>query len=101
MKLYQVEFSDVAESELIESIIWGIEVWGEEATFRWARKFRDKARKQLSRFPFGQPLAPESEFSEGEIRQLIIGRYRILYDVSGLIVNILHIRGSFAGQNKE
>ena len=64
MKDYDVEFSDVAEAELIESIIWGIGVFGEEATFRWARQFRDKTRQQLSRFPLGQPVAPESEVND-------------------------------------
>jgi hypothetical protein len=33
MKLYRVEFSHSAESELIASITWGIEYWGEESHF--------------------------------------------------------------------
>src|SRR5437016_6409252 len=97
MNRYDVEFSDIAETELIESIIWGIEVWGEEATFRWVRDFRNKARQQLSRFPLGQALAPESGLDEGEVRQLILGRYRVLFEVIGKTVNILHIRGPFSG----
>ncbi len=99
MNRYDVEFSDVAESELIESIIWGIGCWGEEATFRWAREFRDKAQSQLSRFPLAQPISPESEFDEGEVRHLIIGRYRILFEVAEKTVYILHIKGPFSGQS--
>lgn len=97
MNRYDVEFSDIAESELIESIIWGIGCWGEQPTFRWARDFREKARTQLARFPLAQPLAPESEFDEGEIRHLILGRYRVLFEVIEKTVNILHIRGPFSG----
>ncbi len=98
MKTYDVEFSNTAENELIESVIWAIGVWGEESTFRWARSFREAARRQLSTFPFGLPLAPESEFDDAEIRQLLIGRYRVLFEVNDDLVTILHIRGSFSGQ---
>ena len=98
MRHYEVEFSDAAESELIESIAWGIEVWGAEATFRWARQFREKTRRLLSQFPAGQPLAPENDFYTDEIHQLILGRYRVLFAISGTVVNILHIRGPFSGK---
>ena len=99
MIYYDVEFSDIAESELIDSIIWRIGVWGEESTFRWARDFRDKTRTQLSKFPQGQPLAPESEIDEGEIRHLVLGRYRVLFEITGKMVNILHITGSFSDKD--
>lgn len=98
MNRYDVEFSDVAESELIESIIWGLGFWGEEATFRWAREFRDKVENQLSRFPSAQPLCPESVFDDYEVRNLIIGRYRVLFEVNGKTVNILHLKGPYSGQ---
>ena len=98
MKKYSVEFTDSAEAELFESIIWGIEVWGENATYRWARELRDKVNFLLTVSPLGNPLAPESEFSECEIRQLIVGRYRILFEIDGDVVNILHIRGAFIGK---
>ena len=101
MNRYNVEFSDIAEAELIESIIWGIGCWGEEAAFRWAREFRDKTRNQLARFPFAQPIAQESEFVDGEVRHLIIGRYRILFEVVDKTVNILHIKGPFSGTSHE
>ena len=98
MKDYHVEFSDSAEAELFESIIWGIEVWGERATYRWARELRDKVRMLLGSHPLGQPFAPESEFSEVDIRQLTVGRYRVLFEIDSEVVNILHIRGAFTGK---
>lgn len=95
MNRYNVEFTDIAETELIASITWGIEVWGAEATFRWARGFRDIVRQQLAAFPLGQPVAPESEYVDGEIRQLILGRYRVLFEIVEGTVLILHIRGPY------
>jgi plasmid stabilization system protein ParE len=96
MSRYNVEFSEIAESELVESILWGIDFWGEEAAFRWVREFKRKAQNQLARFPLAQPFAPESELVDGEVRQLIIGRYRILFEIVDKTVNILHIKGPFS-----
>jgi plasmid stabilization system protein ParE len=95
MKRYRVEFSDTAESELVDSIIWGITNWGERATFRWARELRNKVMTLLESSPLAHPIAPESKWASVEIRQLIVGRYRVLFEIRGKIVNILHIRGPF------
>lgn len=97
MKRYKVEFSDAAETELLESMIWGLAEWGEDATFEWARELRNKVISLLQSFPLSQPLAPESEVDGNEIRNLIIGRYRVLYNVDGKVVNVLHLRGPFTG----
>jgi hypothetical protein len=40
MRQYRVEFSEAAEAELFASIVWGIEKWGTEETFQWARDVR-------------------------------------------------------------
>jgi plasmid stabilization system protein ParE len=97
MKQYQVEFSDTAESELIESIIWGSAEWGSEETFQWARNLRKSVNDMLGSFPKSQPLAPESDEAGTEIRHMIIGRYRILFNIEGNVVNVLHVRGAFRG----
>ena len=95
MKRYRVEFSDTAESELVDSIIWGITFWGEERTFHWARELRTKVTTLLESTPLAHPAAPESQWATAEVRQLIVGRYRVLFEIRGKIVNILHIRGPF------
>ena len=47
--------------------------------------------------PKAFPLAPENdEFSE-EIRQMIVGRYRVLFTIKGREVHVLHVRGAFVG----
>ncbi len=97
MKRYKVEFSDAAETELLKSIIWGLAEWGDEATFEWAHGLRRKVISLLESFPLSQPLAPESEVDGNEIRNLIVGRYRVLYNIDGKVVNVLHLRGSFTG----
>ena len=95
MKPYRVEFSDTSETELVDSIIWGITFWGEERTFLWARELRKKVTTLLESAPLALPVAPESEWATVEVRQLIVGRYRVLFEIRGKIVNILHIRGPF------
>ncbi|PYT01539.1 MAG: hypothetical protein DMF63_01455 [Acidobacteria bacterium] len=95
MKRYRVEFSDTAESELVDSIIWGVTNWGKEPTFRWARNLRQKVTTLLAANPLAHPLAPESKWASVEVRQLIVGRYRVLFEIRGKTVNILHITGPF------
>jgi plasmid stabilization system protein ParE len=101
MKRYRVEFSDTAESELVDSIIWGITYWGEEHTFRWAREFRKKVETSLESTPLAYPVAPESKWAPVDVRRFIVGRYRVLFEIRGKIVNILHIRGSFTKNPQE
>jgi plasmid stabilization system protein ParE len=98
MKRYKVEFSEWAEAELRESIEWGISEWGADATYKWARELRTITIKLLGSFPESQPLAPESEVDNNEIRQLVVRRYRLLYNIEGEVVNILHLRGPFTGR---
>ncbi|MBI1839852.1 MAG: type II toxin-antitoxin system RelE/ParE family toxin [Verrucomicrobia bacterium] len=51
---------------------------------------------RLETFPERCPIAPESDSFDHDIRQLIYGKrqhaYRILFDVTGKKVRILHIR---------
>jgi hypothetical protein len=48
--------------------------------------------------PKAFPLAPEDdEFSE-KIRQMVVGRYRILFTIKGRKVHVLHVRGAFLGK---
>ena len=40
--------------------------------------------------------AEDDEFSE-EIRQMVVGRYRILFKIKGRKVHVLHVRGAYLG----
>jgi hypothetical protein len=47
--------------------------------------------------PKGFPVAPEDdEFSE-EIRQMVVGRYRVLFTIKGRKVHVLHVWGKHVG----
>jgi plasmid stabilization system protein ParE len=94
MKRYAIVFEESAQADLRRSYDWGYRVWGKKETQRWLRELRTAVTKQLSLIPKGRPLAPENnEFSE-EIRQMIVGRYRVLFTIKKGKVHVLHIRGA-------
>jgi len=96
MKRYVVIFEDSAQTDVRRSYDWGCRVWGRRKAQQWARQFRTAVLKQLAVVPKGFPLAPEDdEFSE-EIRQMVVGRYRLLFTIKEREVHVLHIRGAHA-----
>jgi len=97
MKRYFVIFEDSAQENVRESFEWGCRTWGKREARQWARQLRSAVFEQLSVVPKAFPLAPENdEFSE-DIRQLIVGRYRVLFTIKGREVHILHLRGAYVG----
>lgn len=95
MKRYAVVLELSAQADVRGSFDWGCRVWGKKEAKRWIRELRSAITKQLSLIPKGFPLAPENdEFSE-EIRQMIVGRYRVLFTIRKNRVHVLHVRGSY------
>ncbi|HBE83862.1 MAG TPA: type II toxin-antitoxin system RelE/ParE family toxin [Pyrinomonadaceae bacterium] len=101
MKRYRVVFTEESLRDIANSFEWGCQEWGEALARRWYATLRSHTRKTLMRFPLGQPLAPESDEAGREIRQLMFGRYRILYDIKEGIVRVLHVRGAFIGSDNQ
>ena len=94
MRRYVVVFEVSAQEDVRGSYDWGRRVWRKKGAQRWVRELRTAISKQLSLVPRGFPLAPEDdEFSE-EIRQMIVGRYRVLFTISKHTVHVLHVRGA-------
>jgi plasmid stabilization system protein ParE len=94
MKRYAVVFELSAQVDVRGSYDWGCRVWGKKEAQQWVRELRKRISKQLSLVPKGFPLAPEDdEFSE-EIRQMIVGRYRVLFTIRKQKVHVLHVRGA-------
>lgn len=92
MKRYAVVFEESVQEDVRESYDWGCRAWGKHEAQEWVRQLRKAVSQQLAIVPKGFPLAPEDdEFSDG-IRQMIIGRYRVLFTISGHKVHVLHIR---------
>ena len=95
MKKYKVILHSDAESDIESSFKWGRRVWGEENARLWVRKLWHAIRKQLTSMPLACPLAPESEQLGVSVRQLIVGRYRVLFTVRVKTVTILHVSGPY------
>jgi plasmid stabilization system protein ParE len=93
MKNFAVVFEESPQAEVRESYEWGCRVWGTYKAQVWLHQLRKAVKQQLTLVPKAFPLAPEDdEFSE-EIRQMIVGRYRVLFTIKGRKVHVLHIRG--------
>jgi plasmid stabilization system protein ParE len=96
MKRYSVVFEESAQAEVRKSYDWGYRFWGKKEAQRWVRELRAAVLSQLSILPKGFPVAPEDdEFSE-EIRQMIVGRYRVLFTIRKGQIHVLHIRGPYS-----
>ena len=98
MKRYEAVFSDRATADVIASLEWGEATWGDQEARKWYSGIRAKIRRILGAFPNSQPLALDSEEYDVEVRQLSIGRYRVLFNVTGSIVTILHVQGPYTGK---
>ena len=87
---YKVEFTDQAGVEANQAYEW----ISKESPFGAAAWFNGlvDAVETLEAFPERCPLAPESEDVQREIRQLLYGKYRVLYFVHADSVFILHVR---------
>lgn len=97
MKRYAVVFEESAQAHVPESYGSGCRTWGEYEAKQWVRQLRTAVSQQLSIVPKGFSLAAEDdEFSE-EIRQMVVGRYRVLFTIKGRKVHVLHVRGAYVG----
>ncbi len=90
MKSYRVEPTEKALADVGEAYFW-INEQSEGAALRWYEGLM-KALRSLEKNPLRCPLAPESAFFEEEIRQLIYGKYRILFTVEDETVFVLRVR---------
>jgi plasmid stabilization system protein ParE len=98
VKRYNVIIEDSAKLDVQDSYDWGCRVWGVEQTHKWVRELRGAIVKKLALAPLSFPVAPESDELGEEIRQMIVGRYRVLFCVRSRKVHVLHIRGAYIGR---
>lgn len=88
---YRVEFADHAKSDLFDIYAW-IASDSPMNAARWVATI-EAAIDGLDLNPARCPVAPEdAEIEEVEIRQLIVGRYRVLFLMTEKVVFVLHIR---------
>ena len=91
---YKLIIQPLALGELEEAYCWIAERSPENAA-RWFNRFLD-ALDTLNEHPQRCGLAPENDYVEQEIRQLLYGKrsgvYRALFTVREQEVRVLHIR---------
>jgi len=93
---YRIVVQPVAADDVRQLFLW-IAERSPEGAVRWYRQWL-KVIEFLQRNPLVYGLAPESDYIEAEIRQVLFrtrqGRtYRALFSIDGEIVRILHVRG--------
>jgi plasmid stabilization system protein ParE len=91
---HSVEITARALREIDEALEWLTER-SQPAASRWHERLME-AVGSLEESPERYPLAPESEWYPGELRQLLYGKrrgvYRILFEIRGETVYILRVR---------
>ena len=101
MKKYKVILHSDAETDISSAFEWGRHAWGEENARTWAQQLYRNLRERLSSTPLRCRIAPESEELGIAVRQLIDGRYRILFIVEEKTVTILHLKGAHVARSKD
>ena len=100
-KKYILTVHPDAEIDIDTSFQWGCRKWGRKNAVAWLRELRHAIVNRLTSTPFSGSIAPESDELGIPIRQLILGRYRVLYLVEKKAVTILHVRGSYNKVNDD
>ena len=87
---YQIELSRRAECDVEEAFLY-IRKRSPLNAVRWRQGLEAKLRV-LERMPESFACAPENQDSVIEVRQLLYGRYRILYTLRDSLVFVLTVR---------
>jgi plasmid stabilization system protein ParE len=95
MTKYRVYFTPDSSEQILSAYEWGVENWGRSSAQTWLRDLYTAIFRRLSAFPGSCAIAPESEEVGKTIRQLVFGRYRILYEVRDERVLVLRLTGPF------
>jgi plasmid stabilization system protein ParE len=95
MQRFTVVITEPAQEDIARSYEWGVKEWGTKQAQRWIRELRT-AITGLKHLPERHQLAPESDAFDIDIRQLIVGRYRVLNTIAGKRVSVLHVRGAYS-----
>ncbi len=94
MTKFRVIIQPSASAEMEVALLWIAEK-NAAAAVKWFNSLQSAVQK-LESFPERCPLAPENDFFQEEIRQLIYGRrsgrYRIIFSIRADAVHILHVR---------
>ena len=98
---YAVKITRSAEADILTSFRWGVRNWGVQQAKYWTSELRRSIKDKLSHFPNACGLAPDRDIDAEEVRHLIVGRYRVLFEVDGDVVRVLRDRGSHFDEDRE
>ncbi len=98
MGKYAIRYNPDALTDLADSFEWGLHIWGSEAARKWYNDIEAIIASRLSSMPSSCPPAPENKDLDLEVRQLIYGRYRVLFTIEGDLVRVLYIHGPYSGR---
>lgn len=87
---FRIRTSPAAEQEALAAFDY-IAAHAPLAAANWYDAFW-RAIESLERFPRRCRLAPEAETINTEVRQFVVGSYRVLFIVSGDSVVVVHVR---------
>lgn len=99
--IYKVRIAREALKDLWRSFEWGVENWGLERAKKWFDQMDEVIHVRLTAMPYSNPLALETFELDSEIRQLLAGRYRVLYTIEGDEVLVIRVRGPFSAVGNE
>jgi plasmid stabilization system protein ParE len=97
MTSFVVVIAPSAERDIAESFLWGCEYWGVEMAIDWANELRTTIEEKLPAMPRSFPVAHENDGSGREFRQLLTGRYRVIFHIQDKTIFVVHVRGPFSG----
>jgi len=87
---YSVELSERAEHDIKDAFLY-IQKNGPASPVAWREGLREKLIS-LESYPEAHGFAPENALSRVEVRQLLYGPFRILFQVSNEVVHVLTVR---------
>jgi len=90
---YAVVVESSAGKNLDDAFGWMVTNISTESATLWYLEIHG-AMDSLKDFAARCGLAIENQFFKEEIRQLICGKYRILFEIDGEMVRVLHVRHS-------
>lgn len=89
--IYRIEVTDEADADADDIYEW-IARDAPRAAVHWYNGLFD-AIDSLSEFPQRCPFAPENAYFDKELRHLLYAQnYRIIFEIRGNVVYVLHIR---------
>ena len=98
---YTVKITRSAQADILTSFRWGVRNLGLGQAKKWVTEIRRSIKEQLSHFPKGCPLAPDRDLDADDVRHLIVGRYRVLFEIEGNTVRVLRVRGAYFQEGVE